>query len=152
MASSTFRHQVIILFKDSTSRIKYPIMFQMVYFKILKYSLFFFTKSCFFEKKTFVDNFNLWKQYNFGSMMFHTTNDEHWYLIVNIIFMEMLSNTLGEPTPTLVLLVKTTNSFWIAYKYYIRKKVVFIIQNIWKGCNLCWEKFVKHQVTIAMCD
>jgi hypothetical protein len=35
-------------------------------------------------------------------MMFHTTNDGHWYVIVNIIVMEMLSNTLGEPTLTLV--------------------------------------------------
>jgi len=44
-------------------------------------------------------------------MMFHTTNDEHWYVIVNIIVMEMLSNILGELTPTLILMVKATNSF-----------------------------------------
>jgi hypothetical protein len=37
-------------------------------------------------------------------MMFHTTNDEQWYVSVNIIVMEMLSNTLGELTPTLISL------------------------------------------------
>jgi hypothetical protein len=28
---------------------------------------------------------------------------------------------------------------------------IFIIQNKWKGCNLCWEKIVKDQVVITMC-